>query len=116
MNEPDRRKAFRAPRAFLVRYRPPTSSGAWLMSPLRDISGSGARFLSEYMKFRGGDVLEVQLVLPNVPQPLPVVAKVMWVKPGKLRGTVELGVAFEFTEELDKTAVTEAAEFFDRRK
>ena len=79
----------------MVRYRPMQSGvTSWLVSPLRDLSSGGARFLSE-QQFSVGDVMELQLVLPVSPQPIALKARVAWTKarPGTTLG--ELGVTFD---------------------
>ena len=94
MSEADQRRAPRILRAFMVRYRNPKKGGAsWLISPLRDLSSGGARFLSESMVEANTD-LEIQLVLPGSRDPVSLKTRVAWVKAAPL-GMVELGVTFE---------------------
>ncbi len=84
----------RVPHAFLVRYRcPAVGLERWLVSPLRDLSRSGARFLSE-REFSIGTVLETQLLLPVAQRPVAVHARVAWQKPAPM-SMVELGVTFD---------------------
>ena len=87
----EQRRAPRLHRSFMVRYQPPGKT-AWLMSPLRDLSSGGARFLSEHA-FTAGDLFEMQLVLPSTPQPVPLKARVAWAKPWR-GGLLEIGVTF----------------------
>ena len=99
-----------APRAAahpLIRYRPPGEPGAtWLVSPLRDLSSGGARFLSEHA-FAVGDTFEVQLLLPAAAQPIWVRARVAWAKPGATK-MVELGVTFDAGDTANQRLIDEA--------
>ncbi len=87
----ENRRAERVARSVMARYRAGAQS-TWLMSPLKDLSSGGARFLSEH-PFTAGQVFELQLLLPTAPQPIVVQAKVAWVKPAPLQ-MVEMGVTF----------------------
>ena len=97
MNEPSRHEQRRVPRvrrSFIARYRIPSRDRTnWLVSPLRDLSSGGARFLSEY-PFEVGALLEMALLLPASPQPITVKARVAWTKPWRA-GLMELGVTFD---------------------
>jgi hypothetical protein len=99
-----------APRAAahpLVRYRPPGEPGAtWLVSPLRDLSSGGARFLSEH-PFAVGDTFEMQLLLPVAAQPIWVRARVAWAKLGVMK-MVELGVTFDAGDAANQRLIDEA--------
>lgn len=99
-----------APRAAahpLVRYRPPGEPGAtWLVSPLRDLSSGGARFLSEHA-FAVGDAFELQLLLPVAAQPIWVRARVAWAKPGAMK-MVDLGVTFDAGDAANQRLIDEA--------
>ncbi len=64
MSQAERRGTGRIIRPLLIRYRPQGRVDLnWHMSPLRDLSQSGARFVSE-QAFSLGTALEVQLTLP----------------------------------------------------
>ena len=98
MSDDEHRRDPRVARGFMIRYRSASGGAAgWMMSPLRDLSVSGARFVSEQL-FTVGALLEIQLVLPVSDQPVDLEAKVAWSKPGPLN-FVELGVTFELTSE-----------------
>ena len=91
---PEQRRLPRVNRSFMVRYRAVGhAQGNWFVSPLRDLSSHGARFLSE-QPFAVGSLLEVALVLPTVSKPILVQAKIVWAKPWRV-GLTELGVAFD---------------------
>jgi len=81
----------------MVRYRAASGGqGAWAVSPLRDFSRGGARFVCENA-FPVGTVLELQLMLPSSKTPVPLEAQVTWAKPGPIN-LAELGVAFSPVE------------------
>jgi Tfp pilus assembly protein PilZ len=93
---PEHRRGPRVARHFLVRYRPLRDSDAeWLVSPLRDLSSGGARFLSE-RQFAAGDVMMMQLILPVSSQPIELKARVAWTRKSKVGTAItDLGVTFE---------------------
>ena len=116
MSSGEQRRSPRINRSFMVRYRASgTSEGAtWLISPLRELSSGGARFLSE----RGqavGNVLEFQLILPMSSQPVSLKARVAWVKPGPL-SMVELGVTFDPGDAAIQQMIDDAVAHFLRKK
>ena len=91
----EHRSAPRISRQFMMRYRPyEAEQEGWLVSPLRDLSATGARLLSE-RTLRVGDELEVQLILPASAHPIAVKAHVVWVKPWRFT-IVEIGLQFDF--------------------
>ena len=103
----EHRRSTRVAFRLLARYRPPGEPGAtWLVSPLRDLSSGGARFLSEH-PFAVGDTFEVQLLLPAAAQPIWVRARVAWVKPGAMK-MVELGVTFDAGDAANQRLIDEA--------
>jgi len=107
MSDAEHRRDPRVAHSFMVRYRSASGGAAgWMMSPLRDLSVSGARFVSEQL-FTVGALLEIQLVLPLSDQPAGLKAKVAWVKPAPLR-LVELGVTFEQVSEETQQMVRDA--------
>lgn len=92
MSDNEHRRDPRITHGFMVRYRRPPESG-WSVSPLKDLSSSGARFLSEHT-FEVGTELDCQLVLPLAREPLMLQARVAWVKPGPMN-LAEYGVTFQ---------------------
>lgn len=115
MADTERRHAERVAHAFVVRYKFVWAGEAvWLVSTLRNFSRIGVRFLSE-RRFGEGDELVLQLFLPTSKEPVWVRARVMWTKPAQW-GTFDLGVAFEPTEAAARKAITDAADFFLRKK
>ncbi|MBI4342518.1 MAG: PilZ domain-containing protein [Candidatus Omnitrophica bacterium] len=94
MADSEQRRSPRIARSFMVRYRVTVPQDTvWLVSPLRDLSSGGARLLSE-RPLAIGDQLELQLILPMAQQPVPLKARVAWVRPAPL-GMVEIGVTFD---------------------
>lgn len=95
MSEQEPRRDPRVPHAFIIRYRPAgDTGGGWLVSPLRDLSSHGARFLSE-REFPVGSSLDAQLQLGFAQQPVQLKARVAWVKPAQLMKMYELGITFD---------------------
>ena len=93
----EKRKDLRRQREFLIWYRPATDATAlWRVSPLRDISKSGAHFLSE-QPFEISMDLTLRFLFPFSTQPLIVPARVAWVKVAKTKTwqLMECGVTFE---------------------
>jgi hypothetical protein len=89
----ERRQAPRAVVAFMVRYRRAESGGQWSVSPMKDLSRGGARFMAD-LKLAPGQKLELQLLLPYSQEPVSLRAKVAWARAG-LFNTTEIGVAFD---------------------
>ena len=115
MVDTERRRAERVAHAFVVRYKFVWAGEAvWSVSTLRNFSRVGARFLSERL-FGEGDELVLQVLLPTAKEPVWVRARVIWIKPAQW-GTFDLGVAFEPTETAARKAITDAADFFTRKK
>ena len=103
-------------RSFLVRYPSPASGqGFWLVSTLRNFSTCGARFFCE-RTFRVGETTKIQLILPTSREPVVLKARVVWTKASSLFGMVDLGVAFEPSDEQSTKALTSAANFFLTKK
>ena len=92
MSQAENRRTPRIAHSFMVRYQPP-GRGVWLMSPLKDLSSGGARFLSEHA-FTAGEAFEVQLILATSSQPVQLKARVAWVKPWRA-GLREIGLTFD---------------------
>ena len=105
MGAAEHRRAPRVAHSFIIRYQPPGNS-AWLMSPLRDLSSGGARFLSEHA-FAGGEVFDVQLVLPTASRPVPLKARVAWAKPWRA-GLLDVGITFDPGDALIQRTIDEA--------
>ena len=92
MSGAEHRRAPRIAHPFMVRYQP-AGARTWLMSPLRDLSGGGARFFSEHA-FAAGEAFEIKLILPTSNHPVLLKACVAWVKPWRA-GLLEVGVTFD---------------------
>jgi hypothetical protein len=110
----EQRREPRVARAFMVRYRALSpESQAWLLSPLRDLSQGGVRFVSE-RAFEVGTLLELQLVLPTAPAPMAARGRVTWSKPGPM-ALPELGVTFEGLDPQTQQALQGAVKHFLER-
>ena len=93
MSASEQRREPRVTHSFMARYRATEGGQAsWFVSPLRDLSSGGARFISEYA-FEVGTTLDMQPLLTTSEQPVPLKARVAWAKPGSLSLT-EQGVTF----------------------
>ena len=101
-------------RAFMVRYRPVTDLDfPWLVSPLKDLSSGGARFISE-RHLKVGDLLELQLLLPMSPQPVGLKARVAWVKSTAFK-LIQAGVTFDPCDTAIQQLIDAAVAHFLRR-
>ncbi len=115
MSESEHRRDPRITRSFMVRYRAKdTPTATWSLSPLRDLSGSGARFICE-ATFSVGTVLELQLLLPQAKKPLPLLGRVAWTKPGPLN-LAEHGVIFEAVDAVAQQRIEAAVTYFLRKE
>ena len=112
----EQRRRPRISRPFMIRYRPSGKEQAgWLVSPLRDLSGGGARFISEY-PFFAGDAFEIQLLLPASKQPVSLKARVAWVKSAHM-GLSEVGVTFDPGDTGIQQAIDQAVtHFLDKQR
>ena len=108
MSEGEHRRAPRITRGFMVRYRRPSEKG-WSVSPLRDLSSAGVRFLSEQI-FVVGTELNLQLVLPTTQGPLALQGRVARVRPGPM-DLMEYGVTF-VVNAVAVQAINDAVEHF----
>ncbi len=99
----------------MVRYRlANTGQTAWQVSPLRDFSRTGVRFISEH-PYEIGAVLELQLALPTSREPLALAGRVAWVKPRFLE-TLELGVTFDKIDPGIQQSIDDAIAHFLRTR
>lgn len=76
------------------------------MSPLKDLSRSGARFLCE-RTFAVGAVLDVKLLLPVANEPVAVMARVVWVRQ-RPTGLAEHGIRFALEDSSTGTVIERA--------
>ena len=115
MSDGEQRRSPRINRSFMVRYRSsePPEGATWLVSPLRDLSSGGARFLSE-RRLAVNDVLGLQLILPMFPQPVLLKARVAWMKSAPLN-MVEVGVTFDPGDAAIQRMIDDAVAHFLRK-
>ena len=115
MSDAENRQSPRIARSFMVRYRLPTTrQTGWLVSPLRDLSSTGVRFVCE-QAFTVGVLLEMELLLPTAKQSVPLQAKVVWTKPVQW-GMVELGATFEPVDATVQQRIDEAVAYSLRKQ
>ena len=107
----EQRKRPRINRPFIVRYRPASTEDAkWFVSPLRDLSSGGARFISEY-PFFVGDTFELQLLLPVSKDPILLKARVAWIKAAHMSMS-EIGVTFGAGDTGIQQTIDQAVAYF----
>ena len=112
----EHRRAPRVSHPFMIRYRflAPWAE-TWMVSPLRDLSGGGARFLSEW-PLKVGAILETKLLLSSSRDPVPMQARVAWTKPWRLK-IAEVGITFEIGDPKVQEAVDGAvARLLEQRR
>ena len=115
MNQPEQRRHPRVERSFLVRYREQgKSQSEWMMSPLKDLSLGGARFLCG-RRFEVGTMVDMELVLPVAREPVPVTGRVVRAKDA-MAGLIEHGVVFEGVDSAQGQAIGEAVERFLKKQ
>ena len=112
MSDQEPRRDPRVPRAFIARYRSADDSASgWLVSPLRDLSNHGARFLCE-QEFAVGSKLDFQLQLGVAQQPIWLMARVAWIKPAQIMRIFEVGVTFDPGDPAAQQALNAAVAHF----
>ena len=113
----EQRRDPRVQRPFMLRYRSLHGAWApWSITPVRDLSASGARFLSEHPLSVGARV-ELHLVLPASQQPVLLEGQVAWVKAkgaGRM-GLMEVGVSFSVRDDATQQLLEAAVRHFLRR-
>lgn len=111
-SEQEPRRDPRVPHAFIARYRSVDDvAGGWLVSPLRDLSSHGARFLCE-QAFAVGSKLDFQLQLGVAQQPVRLTARVAWIKPAQIMQIFEVGVTFDPGDPAAQQALNAAVAHF----
>lgn len=89
----ERRQFQRVPQAFDIQYRLAGQlSSSWHTATTLNLSAAGVRFICDEL-LEEEMAVEIQLQLPNAPQPLILGGRVAW---GQLQasGVCEVGVAF----------------------
>ena len=111
MADAENRRQPRIARSFMARYKMTfPQDTVWLISPLRDLSGGGARFLSE-RPLAAGDTMDLQLILPIAKEPVPVKARVAWARSGPM-GMTEVGVTFDAGDTAIQQLIDQAVTHF----
>ena len=91
----ERRLALRAPGHFTIGYRKLSDLEHWQISPLKDFSRLGVRFISDE-RLEPDQPLELRLRLPRMVGPVDISSRVVWRRPA-FSGVLEMsevGVAF----------------------
>lgn len=115
MTNEERRRSPRIDRRFMVKYRCPSRGQAqWMMSPIKNISSSGVRFIGE-TGYPTGVVLELLLHLPTSTEAVPVNGVVVWQRGGAMQLT-EHGVQFVSASAAAKQQIQQALEFLLKKR
>jgi hypothetical protein len=108
----ERRETPRIRKGLIVKYRLASAgAGQWRMSPLKDLSATGVRFIAEG-GFPLGSALELQLCLPSRAQPLSVAGIVRWAGAVGAGALTEHGVSFSQPDAAAQQQIAQAVEFF----
>ena len=111
----DRRRAPRIDKRFMVKYRCPSLGHAqWMMSPIKDLSAVGLRFVGEFAFARGTDI-ELQIILPILQEPLPARGVIVWQRPASAPKTYEHGVEFSDSDPAVFEQLSQAVDHFLRK-
>ena len=111
----EQRGSARIRRSFMLRYRPvPPAAASWSVTPLLDLSGHGARFLSD-RPLAKGQVLELHFMLPGSPVPVTMAGQVAWVKTAGKLGLAQVGVSFAAPDEAAQALLDHAVQHFLKR-
>lgn len=115
MKGDERRKDARVEKHFMAYYkRAGKLDKSWRMSPLKDISGSGARFLCEE-KYAVGDQLELKLYMPASPKPQRMSATIIRMRETE-NGWNEVGVRFGSMDAPIQQAIDSIVKRFLKKK
>jgi c-di-GMP-binding flagellar brake protein YcgR len=75
-------------------------------SYLRDLSGGGIRFVAKDA-LRQGDLVELEIGIPHLAQPVKAVGDVIWYRAGKGSTPAEAGVRFRDVSAADLKSIME---------
>lgn len=108
----ERRRAPRVDKRFMVKYQcQALGHTQWMLSPIRDLSALGVRFVGEFA-FAKGTELDMQIVLPILEESLPARGVVVWQRPGQAPKTFEHGVEFVDSDPRIFDQLSKAVEHF----
>lgn len=112
--EAERRRTPRIARTFVVKYHwDEEGRPTWGLSQTKDLSATGLRFVAERL-FPVGSLLDFEIRVSTITEPLKVKGKVVWLKPLPLVSTAEHGVEFVGLDDVTKQILQQAVEFFHR--
>ncbi len=108
----ERRRAPRIAQTFVVKYHwEEDGQPKWGLSQTKDLSATGLRFVADRL-FPVGALLDFEIRVSTMTEPLKVKGKVVWVKPLPLIPTAEHGIEFAELDDATKHTVQRAVEFF----
>ena len=104
----ENRKYIRLQAAIGLTYKKISGSAKHRPKPsiIRNISGGGLSFVAKEM-FRAGDLLEIDVQIPHLSEPVRTVAEVVWVTSHPDKQSHAVGVRFRDVEPGDLRAILE---------
>jgi len=115
MRKDERRKDTRIEKHFMVHYKPAKEEGgSWRMSPLKDISKNGARFLYEG-DCAMGEQLILELHMPANPAAQRIKATVVRIQETDNRWA-EIGVSFNEIDEKTQNDINAIVNWFLKKR
>ena len=105
----ERRKFKRFDAYMSVKYQTPESEEVKGISLSKDLSREGLKMNSNY-DLRTGDLLDLEIDIPDDPKPVKTTAKVMWSRPaeGQNQGS-DQGIRFVMMDPVDKFRILDYA-------
>ena len=105
----ERRKFKRFDAYMSVKYQTPESEEVKGISLSKDLSREGLKMNSNY-DLRTGDLLDLEIDIPDDPKPVKTTAKVMWSRPaeGQNQG-YDQGIRFVMMDPVDKFRILDYA-------
>lgn len=95
----DKRRTKRINEYHLVKYRLAFTPDKPLLANIKDISAGGARLVTE-KQLPVGSLLQIYINFPWLNSPVPVLAKIIWVKKPGRRIRFESGLEFSEIEDI----------------
>ena len=112
----ERRKAPRVESQLLVKFKAAGDPQAkWQMTPLKDMSSGGVRFIAE-APCELGALLELQLLLPTLAAPLRLTGRVVWVRPASVPQLMEYGVELTDLSPTQRADIEQLVALYRNRK
>jgi len=106
----DKRSYFRLSAYHLAKYRLLSKSDhSPAITGIKDIGGGGICLQAEEHLPVGSDV-QVYINFPKISQPIPAMAKVVWTKPSRRKGSYEVGMEFVDIEHIYRDAIVKSVD------